>query len=150
MSSPELILPLPMVSNTRYWGNDHRCSGAEHLVCADQIVDGDEPLIGHLIAAVPGELDDALARDPRQDGSHGGRRGDDAVLDDEEVAGGGLLQVRLVHRVEVQHVSEPSALGVHLRLEHLNTFRFGDRLDPAGAARHGPVYRVLYDKVYRR
>ena len=26
----------------------------------------------------------------------------------------------------------------------------GDRLDPAGAARHGPVYRVLYDKVYRR
>lgn len=92
-------------------------------MCCRQITDGCSALrrlIGHLIAAVPGELDDALARDPRQDGSHGGRRGDDAVLDDEEVAGGGLLQVRLVHRVEVQHVSEPSALGVHLRLENLN------------------------------
>lgn len=37
-----------MVSNTRYWGNDHRCSGAEHLVCADQIVDGDEPFFNLL------------------------------------------------------------------------------------------------------
>uniref|UniRef100_A0A0A9ETC0 Branched-chain-amino-acid aminotransferase n=1 Tax=Arundo donax TaxID=35708 RepID=A0A0A9ETC0_ARUDO len=143
---PEFV-PLPLVSNCRHRRNHHRRPGAEHLVRIHQVVDGNEAFF-NLVSAVPGELDDALARDPREDGAHGGGRGDDAALDDEHVARGHLLQVPPVDRVEVQHVREPLALGVHLRLEHRSVV--GDRLDPAGAAGHRAVDAVLDHQVYRR
>jgi hypothetical protein len=112
------LLPLALVRDCRHGSNHHRGPGAEHLVCGHQIVDGNQAFL-NLVSAVPGELDDALARDARQDGAPGVRRGDHAALDDEHVARRHLLQVPLVDRVQVQHVREPLALGVHLRPQHL-------------------------------
>jgi hypothetical protein len=100
-----------------------------------------------LVSAVGGELDDALARDPGQDGAAGGRRGDDAALDDEDVARGDLLEVPIVDGVEVEHVREPPALGVHLRLDDRRVV--GDGLDAAGAAGHRAVDTVPDDQVDR-
>nr|ACN27684.1 unknown [Zea mays] len=138
------LIPLALVRDCRHGSNHHRGPGAEHLVCGHQIVDGNQAFL-NLVSAVPGELDDALARDARQDGAPGVRRGDHAALDDEHVARRHLLQVPLVDRVQVQHVREPLALGVHLRPQHRRVV--GDGLDPAGAAGHRAVELVMHHQV---
>lgn len=110
---------------------DEAFYGAVH-----HLLDGEKPFL-HLLALLPGQVNDAGSGDAGKDGVPQLRGYQDAVFQQEEnVAGGALLDVFLLYCIQIDHLHEACLLGLLLCKGGDDVV--GGTLDPAGAVGRGP------------